>query len=101
MRPASSPRSAEAKQPVGVQPLPNTTLVYGALLVDPVRTVWAYRAGEGSRDWDVYGPSGACLGTVRMPAGLTALEIGEDYVLGRSEDRADVERVQLHKLSRR
>jgi hypothetical protein len=57
--------------------------------------------GTGERDWDVYAPSGACLGTVRMPDGLTVFEIGEDYVLGKTAAQSDAERVQLHRLSGR
>ena len=95
---------------------PDAMPVYEELLADPRGSVWARRAGEldrvwdpsgfdrsgsSARDWDVYGENGACLGTVRMPEGLMVFEIGEDYVLGRTEPQSDAERIQLHRLSGR
>jgi hypothetical protein len=35
-----------------------------------------------------------------MPDGLEVLEIGDEYVLGRTEDSMSVEYVQLHTLQK-
>lgn len=48
--------------------------------------------------WVVFDPTGRWLGEVEMPAGFTALEFGDDYVLGMTRDEFDVEYIQVYDL---
>ncbi len=50
--------------------------------------------------WTVFDPGGRVLGFVETPNGLAILEIGEDYILGRTEDDLGVESIQLWPLER-
>ena len=81
-----------------LEPAPPTLPVYDDLLVDPSGDVWARRFGAEQTEWDLYDSRGSCRGTVRMPAGLTVHEIGEDYVLGVWRGGQDVAQVRLHRL---
>lgn len=51
--------------------------------------------------WVVLDPEGLHVANVRTPPGVFPLEIGADYVLGMALDEYDVQRVQVHALSRR
>ncbi len=48
----------------------------------------------------VFDPTGQVLGFVETPEGLRIFEIGEDYILGRTEDEFEVESVQIWPLER-
>jgi hypothetical protein len=50
--------------------------------------------------WFVFAPDGHWLGTVEVPAGLSVMQIGPDWLLGRGKDGLDVEYVRLYRLSR-
>lgn len=50
--------------------------------------------------WTVFDPGGRVLGFVETPKGLGVLEIGEDYILGRTMDELGVESIQLWPLER-
>ena len=50
--------------------------------------------------WTVFDPTGQVLGFVETPEGLEILEIGEDYILGKTEDEFEVEYVQVWPLER-
>lgn len=50
--------------------------------------------------WTVFDPGGRVLGFVETPPRLRVLEIGEDYILGRTEDELGVESIQLWPLER-
>lgn len=84
---------------------PRTMPAYATLEVARDGHLWIRRhAGprdEGPALWDVFEPEGSWLGTVPLPEGLRVLEIGEAYVLGSWRDELDVERVRLHRLTRR
>lgn len=62
-------------------------------------TILQYRRTfEDPSRWVVFDPEGRWLGEVRMPGQFTALEIGDDYVLGMRRDEFDVEYVQQYDL---
>lgn len=67
----------------------------GCLWVKPYATDW-----EADAPWWVFDPAGRWLGSVALPAGLTLLDVGPDYVLGTTRDELGVERVVLHALDR-
>ena len=50
--------------------------------------------------WTVFDPTGRVLGFVETPEGLEIFEIGEDYILGSTEDEFEVEYVQMWPLER-
>jgi hypothetical protein len=86
--------------------------VFSDLMVSRDGYVWVQRYGgvadrfltdgefkpEPARTWDVFDSSGIWLGAVDTPHNLAVLEIGADYVLGRSVDSLDVQSVRLHKM---
>lgn len=50
--------------------------------------------------WTVFDAEGRALGFVETPDGFRVLEIGADYMLGRTRDEFDVEYVQVWALDR-
>ena len=50
--------------------------------------------------WTVFDPAGRVLGFVETPDGLKIHEIGEDYILGVTQDEFDVQYVQMWSLER-
>lgn len=50
--------------------------------------------------WHVLAPDGAWLGTARLPAGFTPMDIGEDWVLGTWVDELEVGYVRLYRFRR-
>jgi hypothetical protein len=50
--------------------------------------------------WSVFDASGRWLGEVTMPPRFVPLEIGADYVLGRSREADDVPRIVMYRLEK-
>jgi hypothetical protein len=50
--------------------------------------------------WSVFDADGVWAGDVAMPARFIPLEIGADYVLGRSRDTNNVQRVAMYRLEK-
>lgn len=50
--------------------------------------------------WTVFDSQGRVQGFVEMPAEVEVYEIGVDYVLGKTTDELEVERVRLWPLDR-
>ncbi|MCY4647920.1 MAG: hypothetical protein OXE73_13715 [Gammaproteobacteria bacterium] len=76
---------------------------FEALHSDPLGYLWVqeYRLpGAPQVVWTVFEPEGRVQGFAETPRGLDVFEIGEDYVLGKTIDEFDVERVQLWRLDR-
>ena len=65
---------------------PETMPVLGSVLLDSAGNVWVERyvppAETSAGHLDVIDPSGIWLGTVQTPAGLRALAVGDDWLLG-------------------
>lgn len=84
-------------------PLPDSVPALQSLLVDGAGNLWAeeYRLPweSGSR-WSVLSSEGEWLGTVALPDGFRPLDIGGDYLLGRSVDELGVERLLMFDLVR-
>jgi hypothetical protein len=71
------------------------------LRVDAEDNMWAQvgtRPAAPDAVWSVFDPSGRWLGDVTLPAALTILEIGPDYIVARDRDELDVERVRVMRL---
>ncbi|MDX2261497.1 MAG: hypothetical protein SFU84_07335 [Gemmatimonadales bacterium] len=79
---------------------PATKPAFDALQTDRHGRIWAQVAGDSTRprQWEVFAPAGAWLGSVTVPGGITVLEIGRDYLLGRAKDQDGVDTVQLFLL---
>ena len=76
---------------------------FEALHSDPLGYLWVqeYRfPGEDGNLWTVFDADGRVKGLVETPPDLDLFEIGEDYILGKTADEFDVERVQLWPLDR-
>ena len=71
---------------------------HGGMLVDVDGRPWLRRFGLQATEWTVLDRDGSWLGSVELPPGLAAFEIGSDYVLGVRRDELEVEYVVLHDL---
>ena len=70
---------------------------------DPLGHLWVQEYGLPGEDgnlWTVFDAEGRVQGLVETPADLDVFEIGEDYILGKTADELDVERVQVWPLDR-
>ena len=86
-------------------PLAETFPAFSEVLSDAAGNLWVREydfPGEPRPAplWTVFDPGGRVLGFVETPDGLDVLEIGEDYVLGRTEDDLGVESVHVWPLER-
>ncbi|HEX7049086.1 MAG TPA: hypothetical protein VF188_02650 [Longimicrobiales bacterium] len=82
---------------------PDAYPAYARLLVDALGYLWveAFRRDFRSpRTWSVFDPEGIWLGDLEMPSRFHALEIGDDYVLGRFTGELGQESVRLYALER-
>jgi hypothetical protein len=85
-------------------PFPQTMPAYQRLVIDDDGDLWVeeyQRPGDERPHWTVFDAQGVMLGEVETPARFRVYQIGSDFVLGRSTDELDVERVQLYKLKGR
>ncbi|NIM49399.1 MAG: hypothetical protein GTO22_09105 [Gemmatimonadales bacterium] len=79
---------------------PATMPAYGNALVGRDDNLWVadYQPlGEGGH-WTAFDRYGRMVAALETPPGFVVFEFGSDYVLGRSRDELDVERVQLYAL---
>ena len=76
---------------------------FSSLQSDPLRYLWVQEYNLPSRDrnlWTVFDSQGRMQGFVEVPAEIEVYEIGVDYVLGKTTDELQVERVRLWPLDR-
>jgi len=94
-----------AREGYGSMPLVERFPAFRKLLTDPLDHLWVREATLPGVDrpaplWTVFDPDGWALGFIETPDGLTILEIGADYLLGRTTDELGVESVQVWSLER-
>jgi hypothetical protein len=79
---------------------PATMPAYGSVMVGRDENLWVadYVAPGEPGHWTAFDRAGRVVAALQTPPGLLVFEIGSDYVLGRSRDELDVERVQLYPL---
>ncbi|MGH9204638.1 MAG: hypothetical protein ACRD2A_25700, partial [Vicinamibacterales bacterium] len=68
---------------------------------DAERRIWlgSYkRPGDKQQDWWIFTVEGAMVGRVTVPAALTVMDAGTDYVLGVWRDEDGVQTVRLYRL---
>ncbi len=86
------------------QPHRSTLPAVTALASDREGRLWmrGYAApGAETAEWSVFDAEGRWLGAVHLPGGLQVLEIGDGWVLGRTDGEDDgVQRVVLHTIQR-
>ena len=74
---------------------------FDALVYGRDGTLWArsWTADGAVQQWELFATSsGRWLGTVAVPAGIDVLEVGADYLLGRTKDADDVEAVGVYRI---
>jgi hypothetical protein len=84
-------------------PFPEAFPPYRRAVVDALGFLWVedYPApGDTQSSWTVFDAGGRWQGRVQTPPHTSVLEIGADYLLGRSLDEMDVESLTLWRLHR-
>ena len=85
-------------------PYPTHLPTFEWLHVDPEGNVWAGRRRYGARDdmdeFFVFAEDGRYLGIVEVPAKLSVLQIGTDFILAQSSDDLDVQYVHLYRIGK-
>lgn len=83
-------------------PLPERTPAFTKVLTDPIGLVWVVRSFDGDRATRLaaHRADGSLVANVVIPASLTVLEIGRDYVLGRTEDEEGEIAVVVYRFRR-
>lgn len=82
-------------------PYPQFLPPYRAVEVDSEGNLWAEDfpvPGDTVAHWSVFDPEGTWLGKVALPSDLEVYEIGPDYLLGRTLDELEVERIRVYEL---
>lgn len=95
---------AEAAKSLDQVQVPERLPAFDRLLVDDdAANLWVQRAawpGPVPSEWDVFDAEGQMLGTMEMPAGFRATQIGADFVLGVWSDEDGVEYVRMYRLTK-
>jgi hypothetical protein len=95
---------AEAGKSLDRVELPEHLPAFERLLVDDGGNLWvqhtAWPGAAVQAEWDVFDAQGQMLGTVRMPPGFRAMQIGADLVLGVWTDDDGVEYVRTYGLAK-
>ena len=92
---------ARVRRSIAALPLPEFFPPYRTMVVDSELNVWLKEyptSSHAPNDWAIFDASGMWLGTLTLPEGLSVYEIGDDYVLGKTEDDLGVERVVVYGL---
>jgi hypothetical protein len=72
------------------------------LMVDADERIWLgsfKRPGDREQTWWIFGVDGAMLGRVTVPASLTIMDAGSDYLLGVWRDADGMQTVRLYQLA--
>jgi hypothetical protein len=101
---APSESQAEFRSGLEQVPPPEVFPAFSSVIDDASGNLWVqdFRrpSQAGPERWTVFDPDGRALGRFDTPEGFTVFEIGADYLLGRTKDDLDVERVVLLSLAR-
>ncbi|HSG08666.1 MAG TPA: hypothetical protein VLA36_09915, partial [Longimicrobiales bacterium] len=85
------------------QAVPDDVAPYDQLAVDGEGNLWAREhpvPGAALDAWTVFDAGGRMLGSVAVPHRLELLDVGRDFVIGKSVDAMNVERVEVYRLFR-
>ena len=96
-------QAREIRQGIEEMPIPDVLPAFASLHSDRVDHLWVERS-RGPEDplptFDIFSPEGALVGLASLPADLSVLEIGDDYLLGLFRDELEVEYLRLYLLRR-
>ena len=85
-------------------PYPPHLPTFEWLHVDPDGNIWAgqrrYATGDDLTDFFVFAKDGRYLGIVEVPAKLSVLQIGSDFILAQLSDDLDVHYVHLYRIGK-
>ena len=85
-------------------PHPPHLPTFESLHVDPDGNIWAgqkrYGAGDDTDEFFVFAADGRYLGVVEVPASLSVLQIGSDFILAQFRDDLDVNYVHLYRIEK-
>ncbi len=85
-------------------PYPPHLPTFESLHVDPEGNIWAgqrrYGTGDDMNDLFVFAKDGRYLGIVEVPAKLSVLQVGTDFILAQSSDDLDVQSVHLYRIGK-
>ena len=82
---------------------PDQLPAHGEIIADEAGNLWVQRyalPGETASEWMAFDEQGVLLGTVRIPDGVSVMQIGDDFLLGKRTDALGVEFIELYGLSR-
>lgn len=98
---AQEDRRAEERRRLAETPTAERFPSFDELFVDPVGRLWI-RAFDpdlgGTRRWVIFHEDGRAAGRVDLPERFQPLDAGPDYVLFRTRDELDVERLVMFEL---
>lgn len=112
---AKPEEAARIRQGLESAPVPQQLSVFADFVVDAQGFIWVRpfeplvhaaalggltTAGPGGV-WIILSPTGARVGTVRVPADLEPIQITANAVVGVAKDEFGVESVRVHELKRR
>jgi len=83
------------------RPRPESYPWFSKIMVDTEGNLWVSEYVQLSFDperWTVFDSDGKLIGDVEVPRRFMILDIGSDFILGRSMDDLDVEHIQLFRL---
>ncbi len=85
--------------------LPDRLPAFSQILIDPEGRLWliGYQvrgADDEPRIATILWPDGRLLGQLALPPGVRPLQVGDDWILGQTEDELGVVRVVLHGIER-
>lgn len=81
--------------------LPSTFPSFSRVLLSDDGALWIehfHRPGAERREWVVFSTAGEWLRTVELPVRMVLQDAGADWILARTTDELDVERIELYAL---
>jgi len=90
---------AEVEKQYADMPLPSTMPAYDDIERDAEGNIWVRgfsAESDAPRTWTVFDSEGRMRGSLTVPAGVSVLQIGADYLIGRWRDDLDVEHVRVY-----
>ena len=81
--------------------LPSTFPSFSRVLLSDDGNLWVEhfrRPGAARREWVVFAPTGEWVAAVDLPARMVVEDVGADWVLARTTDELNVERIELYAL---
>lgn len=94
-------RWPEARASLAELPVAATVPAFTGLFADRLGRLWLaphYIQDDDIRPWTILDPDGHYLARIDLPARLSPVDAGADYLLGQLTDELDVEHIVLYRL---